>query len=328
MQTEQTPILEETAQKAVETIKQGRFREFFQYVWDNYQNDLIRFGKILVLSLAVILVAKICIRMTHALFARSAQKIHVLDEAGRKVLDKIASYVIAFLAFLIVLDLFGVNTASLITVLGAAGLAIGLALKETLGNIAAGIILLFMRPFSIGDYVDCSSVSGTVREIGLFTTTLCTADGLYVSVPNGAILGQPIRNYTRNGTRRMDITVGISYSDPLDRGIAILKELVMNDEMVLKTPVPEVMVQDLADNSVVLQVRVWASVEHYWEVYWRLKYQLKEALESKGLSIPFPQRVITFANALPGGKEDMTGSPFPPDGSRQKEACKKQQSKD
>ena len=163
MQTEQTPILEETAQKAVETIKQGRFREFFQYVWDNYQNDLIRFGKILVLSLAVILVAKICIRMTHALFARSAQKIHVLDEAGRKVLDKIASYVIAFLAFLIVLDLFGVNTASLITVLGAAGLAIGLALKETLGNIAAGIILLFMRPFSIGDYVDCSSVSGTFR---------------------------------------------------------------------------------------------------------------------------------------------------------------------
>ena len=313
MQTEQTPILEETAQKAVETIKQGRFREFFQYVWDNYQNDLIRFGKILVLSLAVILVAKICIRMTHALFARSAQKIHVLDEAGRKVLDKIASYVIAFLAFLIVLDLFGVNTASLITVLGAAGLAIGLALKETLGNIAAGIILLFMRPFSIGDYVDCSSVSGTVREIGLFTTTLCTADGLYVSVPNGAILGQPF---------------GISYSDPLDRGIAILKELVMNDEMVLKTPVPEVMVQDLADNSVVLQVRVWASVEHYWEVYWRLKYQLKEALESKGLSIPFPQRVITLANALPGGKEDMTGSPFPPDGSRQKEACKKQQSKD
>lgn len=296
---EETSAVEETANKAIETIRQGRFHEFVQYLWDNYQDDLLRFGKILLLSLIVILLAKLCIRMTHALLARATRNLHMLDAAGRKVLDTTASYLIVFFALLIILDLFGINTASLITVLGAAGLAVGLALKDTLSNIAAGIILLFMRPYSIGDYVDCSTVSGTVKEMGLFTTTLRTADGLYISVPNSAIWGTPIKNYTRNGTRRMDITVGISYSDSLDRGIAILKGLMEKNESVLKDPAPEVMVLDLADNSVNLQLRLWTTVEQYWAVYWQLKYQLKEALESQGLNIPFPQRVITFANAIP-----------------------------
>ena len=300
MDPEEPLAIEETAQKAIETIRQGRFREFLQYLWDNYQGDLMHFGKVLVLSLVIVLLAKICIRMIHALMARTPKNLRILDDAARMVLDKAVSYGIAFLAILIILDLLGVNTASLITVLGAAGLAIGLAFKDTLSNIAAGVILLFLRPYTIGDYVECGSVSGTVMEMGFFTTTLTTADGLYLSVPNAALWGTPIKNYTRNGRRRMDITVGISYSDSLDQGLAVLKRLMEENEFVLKDPAPQVLVQDLADNSVNLQLRLWASVEHYWDLYWQLKYQLKGALESEGLNIPFPQRVITFANALPG----------------------------
>lgn len=298
MEPEEPSVVEETTQKAIETIGHGRFREFFQYIWDNYQYDLMHFGKVIVLSLLIVLLAKVCIRMVHALMARAPKNLRILDLAAKKVLDKAVSYGIAFLAILIILDLLGVNTASLITVLGAAGLAIGLAFKDTLSNIAAGVILLFLRPYTIGDYVDCGSVSGTVTEMGFFTTTLTTMEGLYLSVPNAAIWGTPIKNYTRNGTRRMDITVGISYSDSLEQGVAILKELVEKNDKVLKDPAPQVLVMELADSSVNLQIRVWATVEHYWDLYFQLKYQLKGALESRGLNIPFPQRVITFANPL------------------------------
>ena len=180
--------------------------------------------------------------------------------------------------------------------LGAAGLAIGLAMKDSLSNIAAGIMLLILRPYKQGDYIDCGSISGTIRQMGLFSTVLKTADGLFVSAPNSVVFGTPIKNYSRNPTRRTDITVGIGYEDSLPEALSVLKEIMMQEPMVLKDPAPEVLVSELADSSVNLTLRYWTASEDYWPAYWTIKAKLKPVIEGAGLNIPFPQRVITFVN--------------------------------
>ena len=181
--------------------------------------------------------------------------------------------------------------------LGAAGLAIGLAMKDSLSNIAAGIMLLILRPYKLGDYIDCGSVSGTIQQMGLFSTVLKTPDGLFVSAPNSVVFGTPIKNYSRNPTRRSDITVNIAYADSLPVAVKAMKDILDHEEMVLKDPAPEVLVSELADSSVQLTLRYWTATENYWPAYWSIKGQLKPAIEAAGLRVPFPQRVITFVNA-------------------------------
>ena len=198
---------------------------------------------------------------------------------------------------LIILDLFGFNTASLLTVLGAAGLTIGLAMKDSLSNIAAGIMLLILRPYKQGDYIDCGSISGNIQQMGMFSTVLKTADGLFVSAPNSVVFGTPIKNYSRNPTRRTDITVGIGYGDSLPVALNVLTEIMMKEPMVLKDPAPEVLVAELADSSVNLTLRYWTASENYWTAYWTIKAKLKPVIEGAGLNIPFPQRVVTLVNA-------------------------------
>jgi len=200
-------------------------------------------------------------------------------------------------ALLIILDLFGVNTASILTVLGAAGLAVGLAMKDSLSNIAAGLMLLFLRPYKEGDYIDCGSISGTIVEIGLFSTFLKTFDGIFISAPNSTLFGNPVKNYSRNPFRRADITVGIAYGDSLGKALEVLQALLKNHELVQQDPAPQVLVADLAESSVNLTLRYWAKSQDYWNAYWSIKRQLKEVLESAGLNIPFPQRVVTMVNS-------------------------------
>lgn len=173
-------------------------------------------------------------------------------DAVKSIQLRPASVVYA-IGLIIVLDIFGVNTNSIIALLGAAGLAVGLALKDTLCNIAAGIMLLILRQFRVGHFIECGVYTGTVKEIGLFTTILETIDGLYLSMPNSSLWGTPIKNFTRNGKRRMDLVVGISYGDSIDKGFEVLKEIVEAESRFLKDPGPQVMVQALGDSSVNLQ---------------------------------------------------------------------------
>lgn len=303
MAADKAPHAEKVLDNVIDKVQNGGLGGFFQELWENNQDSIMHFGKVLVLSLAVILLAGFISRIVRKIIMKSTEKITVLDSSIGKVLYGIARTVIWLFAFLIILDLFGINTASILTVLGAAGLAVGLAMKDSLSNIAAGLMLLFLHPYKVGDYVDAESVSGTIKEMGLFTTELMTPDGLYVSAPNSVIFGKPIKNFSRNPLRRTDIKVGISYGDSLPQGIEILKKMMMENELILKEPAPEVLVSDLADSSVNLTLRYWTATQNYWPAFWSIKGNLKQTIESAGLNIPFPQRVVTFANAIPENTE-------------------------
>ncbi|VVE52528.1 mechanosensitive ion channel protein MscS [Pandoraea iniqua] len=215
------------------------------------------------------------------------------DATLKPLLASIVQWSVRIITVIAVLAQFGVQTASIIAVLGAAGLAIGLALQGTLQNIAAGTMLLLLRPFRIGDYITAgSAVAGTVEEIGLFTTTLTNADGIYVCVPNSQIWGQPVTNYSRNATRRMEITVGIALDDDLDAAMNALRERVVQDDRVIDKPAPEIMVKQVSDSSVIVNVRVWSLLSNYWGLYWDLQRGVKETVEGVGCSLPYPTRTV------------------------------------
>ena len=274
---------------------------FFTNLWNNHSDDVIRFVKAVILALIVLVVIKLVSMAARKIIARSFKKFEG-DISLTHATYTIVRTLIWVIGLLIILDLFGFNTASILTVLGAAGLAIGLAMKDSLSNIAAGIMLLILRPYKVGDYIDSGSVSGTIEQMGLFSTILKTPDGLFVSTPNSVVFGTPIKNYSRNPVRRSDITVGIAYADSLPVAIQAMKDIMAHEPMVLKDPAPEVLVSELADSSVQLTLRYWTATADYWPAYWTIKAQLKPAIEAAGLNIPFPQRVVTFVNASDAAK--------------------------
>ncbi|MBF0282286.1 MAG: mechanosensitive ion channel family protein [Zetaproteobacteria bacterium] len=261
---------------------------------ESHREMAIALGKDLSIAVMVVVMTLLVARGMKRVMLRATSDVKLMDPTIISVFANILTYLIYILGLLIVLDLFGVNTTSVIALLGAAGLAVGLALKDTLSNIAAGIVLLFLRPFKVGDFIECGSVIGNVREIGLFTTILETADGLYISAPNGALWGEPIKNFTRNGKRRIDLTVGIDYGDSIETGLLVLKRLAESDAEVLNDPAPKVFVFAMADSCVNLQLRAWVKVEAYGDTVWRLTQGAKEQIEAAGLHIPFPQQVVTF----------------------------------
>lgn len=269
---------------------------FLEKFWLNHQNTILHAGKQFLLIVLVLVLAWVFVRILDSFLRRLFAKTTRIDPAIERLTLKTTKFAIEFLALLIILDLCGVNTTGLLTMLGTAGLAVGLALKDTLKNLAAGIVLFSTHPFSIGDYIDCGPVSGTIESIGFFSTQLRTADGLFVFVPNGSLWGNPVTNYTRNKLRRADIAVGIDYADDLKKGVSVLTDLMKNDPRILSNPAPQVLVSELADSSVNLQLRFWVEGTNYWKVYWDVKEKLKPSLEDAGLNIPFPQRVLTFAN--------------------------------
>jgi len=212
----------------------------------------------------------------------------------------------SLLVFVIVATLsqLGVQTTSVLAILGAAGLAIGLALQGTLQNIAAGIMLLWLRPFGVGDYIEVPSVAGTVEELGLFATQVRTWDGIYKFVPNSELWNKILTNYSRNPTRLILIEFGIAYEDDIAAGRRVLKEHAEAHPNVLKAPEVAVVPLSLADSAVVLQLRAWSKTADFWATRWDLTEGGKKTLEAAGLTIPFPQRVVHVAEgtAPPIGK--------------------------
>lgn len=183
----------------------------------------------------------------------------------------------------------GVDTTSMIALLGAAGLAVGLALKDTMSNFAAGVLLLIFRPFRVGDYITAGGVSGTVEKIHIFTSTIITPDNREIIVPNSAIYGDVITNFSARETRRVDMTFGISYSDDISKAKEVMMSVISSHEKSLADPAPLVAVSELADSSVNFTVRVWCKKEDYWTVFFDCQEKVKVALEGAGISIPFPQ---------------------------------------
>ena len=215
-----------------------------------------------------------------------------VDETLKPVIASIVRYGILIFVLIAVLAQFGVQTTSIIALLGAAGLAVGLALQGTLQNIAAGIMLLFLRPFRVGDYIDAEGLAGTIEEIGLFTTQMRTYDGIYLEVPNGQIWNRPIHNYSRVAARRLDLVVGIGYDDDIDKALAAMMDLLVKDERVDDDPEPQVMVKELGDSSVNLNMRCWVDSGDYWNLRFDLTKAVKQRFDAEGISIPFPQRDV------------------------------------
>lgn len=223
------------------------------------------------------------------------QKIKRIDETLADFLSGLAKYLIIAVSIVMMLSEFGVQTASLLAVMGAAGLAIGLALQGTLSNVAAGVMLLILRPFKLGDYitVGAGSIGGTVKSLGLFGTELAAADNVYIFVPNGQIWGNNITNYSRNQQRRQDIIVGISYDDDIAKAIAVIRDVLNRDPRILQDEgkKPDVMADKLDDFSVNMIARFWSANSDYWALHWDITKAIKEALDAHGVEIAFPTQV-------------------------------------
>ena len=222
------------------------------------------------------------------------------DETLRKFFSQIVRYAILILVGITVLAQFGVQTASIIAALGAIGLAIGLALQGTLQNIAAGIMLLALRPFRVGEYIDAGSVSGTIQEIGLFATELKTLDGLFVLSPNSELWNTPVTNYSRNPLRRNDLTIGIGYDDDIDLAFDIMTGVISGDERGLSDPAPDVFVSQLGDSAVDVTIRYWTSTPNWWPAKLEFTKRIKHLFDEKGISIPFPQRSVHYVGQSQG----------------------------
>jgi small conductance mechanosensitive channel len=201
---------------------------------------------------------------------------------------------VALLAFVIIAALgqLGVQTTSFIAVLGAAGLAIGLALQGSLSNFAAGFLMIIFRPFKVGDYIEGAGTAGTVEEIQIFTTQLKTPDNKTVIIPNSSLTADNIVNWSVKGTRRVDLTMGIGYADDIDKARQIMADIIAADDRILKEPAPQIAVAELADSSVNFTVRPWTAAGDYWNVYFDLTERFKKAFDAQGVSIPFPQRDV------------------------------------
>jgi small conductance mechanosensitive channel len=252
-------------------------------------NLVLTWGLRVIGALAVLFIGKIVAGMVRTGVRKGLEKAK-MDATLVPFLSNLIYYMVMAFVFIAVLGLFGIPTASLIAVMGAAGLAVGLALQGTLSNFGAGVMLLVFRPFKVGDFVDVGGTVGSVKEIGIFTTTLDTPDNVQITVPNSAVFGQTMKNYSANDNRRVDMVMGIGYGDDIGKAVQVIKSIMEADGRVLKDPAAVVAVGELADSSVNILVRPWCRKEDYWDVLWDLTRRFKEQLEGAGCNIPYPQR--------------------------------------
>jgi small conductance mechanosensitive channel len=258
----------------------------------------ISFGLEIAAALAILVLGWWLAGRVQKLILRTLDRLPRMDTTLKPFISSVARYAIIAITLVAVLARLGIQTTSIIAVLGAAGLAIGLALQGTLQNIAAGIMLLLLRPFKVGDYIDAGGIAGTVDEIGLFTTDMTTYDGVYRSVPNASLWNTSILNYSRLPTRRMDIPVGIAYEDDVEKAMTLLLDHLKQDNRVLSEPAPQVLVTGLGESSVDLSLRCWSERTDFWTLKFELNKNAKLWLDTAGISIPFPQRDVHLIPTL------------------------------
>lgn len=246
----------------------------------------------IIVSVIVLAIAEIFVRIAGKTLEKLFNKIQKLDNTFLPLAKTIVRYAAFGAATLAILSVFGVDTTGIFALLGAAGIAVGLALKDTLSNIAAGLMLLFLHPFKFGDYIEAPSVSGKVKELNLFMTELETPDGLNVTVPNSVLWGAPIKNHSHNPTRRLSIEVGIAYDDSVETAFSVLKNIIESEPRFLKYPEPQIFLKSLASSSVIIEMRAWTNNADFWDVQWDINKKVKTEIEKAGLSFPFPQRDV------------------------------------
>lgn len=256
----------------------------------------VNYGIKVVGAVVILIVGRIIAGVLRSGTLRGCRKAKI-DETLALFFGRLVFIGVMLFTILAALSKFGVQTASFIAVLGAAGFAVGFAMQGSLSNFAAGVMLLVFRPFKVGDFVDAAGVAGTVKEIALFTTTMATPDNVQIIVGNGSIFGSTIKNYSAYDTRRCDLLIGIGYSSDIQKAIEVMEGLIKADERVLGEPAHQIAVSELADSSVNFVVRMWCAKENYWGLKFDMTRAIKEAFDQNGIEIPFPQRTIHHVNA-------------------------------
>ena len=245
----------------------------------------------IVAAILIFIIGKWLSRKVTNLLTKLLEK-NKIDATLVKFLDSIVYYILLIVVLIAAAGKLGINTTSFLTIVGAAGLAIGLALKDSLSNFASGFMLIMFRPYKIGNFVKVGGVSGTVKSIDIFNTTLHTPDNQKVIVPNSKITSDVITNVTANETRRVDLVIGISYDDDIATAKNILKNIIKDEKRILENPPTTIAVSELANSSVNFVVRPWVKTEEYWDVYFALMEKIKLTFDKEGIHIPYPQQDV------------------------------------
>lgn len=249
---------------------------------------LIPWGIKIILALVIFTVGRMVVSLVVGLVKKLLHS-RDMDDILVSFLSSILRWVLLLFVIIAALSQLGINTTSLVALLGAAGLAIGLSLQSSLSNFASGVMLIIFRPFTKGDFVEAGGATGVIDNISIFTTTMTTPDNKEIIVPNGAILGNNITNYSARPTRRVDMVFGISYDDDIRKAKQLLEEIIAADERVLAEPAPVIVLGELADSSVNFLVRPWVKAEDYWPLLWQTTETVKLRFDEAGISIPYPQ---------------------------------------
>ena len=262
-------------------------------------NSLIEIGSSLSISLlmalAILIIGRQLVKLILRLITVALEKSNVEDTV-RIFVTNLLNTLLMILVFIAAINQLGIETKSIISVLGAAGLSIGLALQGSLSNFAAGILIVIYRPYKVGDYIEAGNYAGTVKDIQIFSTVLKTPDNKIVVVPNGSIMNGSIVNYSDQDTRRIDLIVSCGYEDDIDKVRSVLEDILKKEKRVLKDPKPQIAVTELADSSVNFIFRPWVKRTDYLPVYYSLLEEVKKRFDKEGISIPYPQSDVHIHN--------------------------------
>lgn len=293
---------DETATKEMKSLMDARslddLKEQSSVIWDLIMDVMITYGPKLLLAILLFFAGLFLIMLLRKFVSR-ALKIKKLDPAVSGFILSLISIGLRILLIIMVLGVMGVPTASLGFVIGAASLAIGFAMKNTLANFASGILILILKPFSLGDFIEAKGFSGTVREIQMFNTVMTTLDNKRVIIPNSDLSSSSLINYSSETVRRIDVVFGIGYEDDIDHAFSVLKKIVNDDQRTHTDPEPLIKVVNLGDSSVDINVRVWVDSGDFGLYKMDLLETVKKTFDAEGISFPFPQREVTMHQAAP-----------------------------
>ena len=268
--------------------------------WDNILEMLrttgLEFGINLITAIAIFYIGRIVVRLLMR-GLRKVMQAQEIDKTLESFVCNLASMVLLTFVIIASVSALGIQTTSFIAVIGAAGLAIGLALQGSLSNFASGVLIVMFRPYKVGDWVEAAGVAGTIVEVQILTTVFKTGDNKSIIVPNGQVMNSVIINYSANDQRRVDMVVGVSYDDDLDKVRATLEDLVAADDRILDDPACTIAVAELADSSVNFVVRPWVKSSDYWGVKFDLTEAIKKRFDKEGIAFPFPQQDVHLYSA-------------------------------
>jgi len=273
---------------------------FLEHWWQLIEHDVVQWSVRILAALAIFIVGRWITHRLVAALATLMQRRDVEPTVARFLL-KLAGAILLVVNILAALNALGIPTASMLAVMGAAGLAIGLALKDSLSNIASGVLMVAFRPFRVGDFVECAGSKGKVETISVFYTELRTVDNKLVIIPNSLVTGGVITNFTADDTRRLELNIGVGYGSDLARTRALLLQMLVNHPRVLKDPAPQVGIISYGDSAVNFVLRPWVKGDAVWDSIFELNEAIKKVLDENQIEIPFPQRVVRVL------REDGTG---------------------